>query len=109
MNVQDIEESNLPGAELVSKGLRDLPQNQLSVEALLVLIASPRLQKLGISIPSFELVGRPFEHALYALLQTTHGRGAHSQYNSLIRRIVSFSRALEREMGARIRSGGPPP
>ena len=35
------------------------------------------------------------EHRLYDLLAATHGDGAHSQYNALIRRLVSFERAAE--------------
>jgi hypothetical protein len=34
------------------------------------------------------------EHRLYLTLSKTAGRAAHSQYNALIRRLVSFERAL---------------
>jgi hypothetical protein len=69
----------------------------------LVLIAGPRLRNLGIRIPERDHP-RPFEHQLYELLEERLGSGAHSYYNSLIRRIVSFARALEREQ-SRPRSG----
>ena len=105
MNAREIAESNLPGAELVSKGLCDLIQGSYSEEALLVLVASPRLRALAINVPTVSSVPLPYEHVLYSLLEETHGNEAYSRYNSLIRRIVSFSRALEREMGARIRRG----
>jgi len=103
MTVQEITQSRLPGAELVAKGLEDLAQHQLTQEALLVLIAAPRLGSLGVAVPERPDVPRPREHALYALLESTHGKGAHSQYNAVLGRMASFCRALERERGARLR------
>jgi hypothetical protein len=35
------------------------------------------------------------EHRLYALLARDHPASAHSRYNGLIRRLVSFERAAE--------------
>jgi hypothetical protein len=89
-------EEALPGAELVQQGLSDLHRNELSDCALLVLIAGPRLKRLGIHIPD-QSFPRPYEHRLYERLDQRLGVGAHSHYNSLIRRIVSYARALERE------------
>jgi len=90
----------LPGSDLVREGLADLEKGKMSESALLVLIASPRLRRLGIEIPQAEH-SQPFEHQLYELLEERLGAGAHSHYNSLIRRIVSYARALERERSAR--------
>ncbi len=104
----EVAESNLPGAELVSKGLYDLEGGIVSEESLLVMVASPRLRSLGIEVSLLPEIPLPHEHALYSLLEDTHGADAYSRYNSLIRRIVSFSRALEREVGARIRKGVQP-
>ena len=89
----------LPGHELVSAGLADLAQGTISDAALLVLIASPRLKYLGIDVPD-SAQPRPYEHALYERLEERMGAAAHSHYNSLIRRIVSYARALERERSA---------
>ena len=86
----------LPGQDLVEQGLSDLAQNRVSEEALLVLIAAPRLRRLGIQVPSVAL-SQHSEHDLYARLDERIGPGAHSYYNSLIRRVVSFAHALERE------------
>ena len=83
---------DLPGAELVEKGIADLGRGIESVESLLVSIGAPRLGGLGIEVPS------PFPSAelrLYALLQAEEGNGAHSRYNALVRRLVSFERAAE--------------
>ena len=83
--------AGLPGAELVTKGLADLAAGRDSVEARLVAIGAPRLRALGFSVPDSQ---RP-EHALYRLLEHAHGNGAHSAYNALVRRLVSFERAME--------------
>ena len=86
----------LPGEDLVSQGLADLAQHRTTDCSLLVLIAAPRLSRLGIQIPE-RPCARPYEHELYERLDRRLGAGAHSYYNSLIRRIVSYARALERE------------
>lgn len=86
----------LPGEDLVQQGLADLAANEMTESALLVMIASPRLKGLGIQIPE-RAFPKPYEHQLYALVEERLGAGAHSYYNSLIRRIVSYARALERE------------
>ena len=90
---------SLPGQDLVEQGLADLARNRITDFSLLILIAAPRLRRLGLDIP--ERASSPcFEHQLYARLEERLGTAAHSHYNSLIRRIVSFARALEREQGA---------
>jgi len=80
----------LPGEDLVRKGIDDLGRGVESAEALLVSIGAPRLRRLGIAIP--EPLATP-EHRLYGLLRSEHGDAAHSRYNALIRRLVSFERA----------------
>ena len=85
--------SGLPGAELVEDGLRDLAQGLRSANALLVLIGAPRLRGLGIDVPA-AAVPDP-EHALYDLLAREDPASAHSRYNALIRRLVSFERAAD--------------
>lgn len=62
--------------------------------ALLVSIGEPRLRRLGIAVTS--PLASP-EHRLFELLSREHGNGAHSKYNALVRRLVSFERALECE------------
>lgn len=91
-------ECPLPGGELVEQGLADLSQNRVTDCALLVLIAAPRLRRLGIEVPARSF-SQPCEHELYSRLGERLGTAAHSHYNSLIRRIVSYSRALEQEQG----------
>lgn len=83
----------LPGAELILPGLADLRAGRETEEAILVEIAAPRLRRLGIDVPHRD-DDEP-ELRLYARLARERALGAHSRYNALIRRIVSFSRALE--------------
>jgi hypothetical protein len=82
----------LPGEELVRKGVADLDRGVESVEALLVSIASNRLGRLGFGISA--PVESP-ELKLYELLAEEDSDSAHSRYNALVRRLVSFERAAE--------------
>jgi hypothetical protein len=80
----------LPGADLVERGIDDLRRGRESVEALLVSIGAPRLRFIGLEMPA--PIAGP-EHKLYLLLAQEKGNAAHSAYNALIRRLVSFERA----------------
>ncbi len=85
--------TGLPGAELVQQGLADVSAGDETIPALLVLIGGPRLRGLGFPVPAEVSTGAPPEHRLYHLLVAQHGDAAHSRYNALIRRLVSFERA----------------
>jgi hypothetical protein len=80
----------LPAEELIRAGLRDLERGVESVEALLVSIGAPRLERAG--FPVHAPLPTP-ELSLYRLLSQQYGDAAHSRYNALIRRLVSFERA----------------
>jgi hypothetical protein len=84
------EMKDLPGSSLVQRGVTDLGAGRESAEALLVSIGAPRLRSLGIELPP--PIPSP-EHKLYRLLVQDNGDAAHSAYNALIRRLVSFERA----------------
>ena len=85
--------SALPGADIVLEGVRDLEQGQESIAALLVLVGAPRLLSLGVPVPVSDHATSP-EHRLYARLRSEDAPTAHSRYNALVRRLVSFERAL---------------
>jgi len=89
----EIMNSALPGGDLIDEGVTDLREGRETVAALLVAIGSPRLRRLGIELPD-SLPEDP-EHRLYALLAKDEPDSAHSRYNALIRRLVSFERAAE--------------
>jgi len=84
---------NLPGADVVANGLRDLADGVESVPALLVLVGAPRLRRLGFSVPA-TAIQNP-EHRLYQALASEDPDAAHQRYNALLRRLVSFERAAE--------------
>ena len=84
--------TSLPGHELVLAGLDDLARGIESQEALLVSIGAPRLRAAGIDVTE------PFddaEHRLYDRLAAEDPDSAHGRYNALVRRLVSFERAVD--------------
>lgn len=87
-----MELDRFPGGDLVRKGLADLAESHETIEALLVSIAAPRLARRGL------LAAAPLpepERRLYERLAREDPDSAHSRYNALLRRLVSFERALE--------------
>jgi hypothetical protein len=82
---------DLPGHDLIDQGLKDLADGTETAESLLVSIGAPRLRQLGVPIPEAFPCS---EHRLYALLSRSDPDSAHSRYNALLRRLVSFERAL---------------
>jgi hypothetical protein len=96
--IQDEELAGLPGADMVLAGLKELHEGEPGEYGLLVLIASPRLTRLGLRIPSRNDIARPLGHQLYARLELTHEEAAYSHYNSLLRRMASFSHSLEQRI-----------
>jgi hypothetical protein len=81
----------LPGADLVKRGIDDLRVGRVTIESLLVSIGAPRLVSLGLDL------GTPLEdaeHRLYQHLAVDDPDAAHGRYNALVRRLVSFERAL---------------
>ena len=83
----------LPGEDLIEAGVQDLRDGRETIAALLVAIGSPRLRRIGIELPA-NLPKNP-EHRLYDLLAEDDSDAAHSRYNALIRRLVSYERAAE--------------
>lgn len=86
----------LPGADLVNAGMEDLRRGEFTIEALLVAVGAPRLRATGLPVPKAS--GWPLnpEHALYEAIGRSGVGDSHTRYNALIRRLVSFERALER-------------
>ena len=82
----------LPGSDLIERGIADLERGVESRDALLVSIGAPRLQPLGLEIPARIASA---EHRLYELLASDDADSAHSRYNALLCRLVSFERAAE--------------
>lgn len=83
-----------PGEDMIEQGIRDLADRRETIESLLVSIGAPRLRGIGLNVP--ETFDSP-EHRLYRMLSESDPDAAHSRYNALIRRLVSFERAAECE------------
>ncbi|HBL25510.1 MAG TPA: hypothetical protein DD490_01605 [Acidobacteria bacterium] len=82
-----------PGGDLVEEGLADLSIGRDSIPALLVSIGAPRLRSIGLAVP-VGVIPSP-EHRLYDRLAASDPDSAHSRYNALVRRLVSFENAAE--------------
>jgi hypothetical protein len=86
--------NDLPGAELILPGLKDLHDGKTNtVGALLVAIAATRLAEAGLDIPKDYLNLEP-EFTLYTRLQNEQD-DAYSYYNALLSSLNSFCNALE--------------
>lgn len=86
---------DLPGADLVWAGIEALRRGEPTIEALLVMVGTRRMRAAGLDIPPGLPLRRYPEHALYLAVAARHPQDAHSRYNALVRRLVSFERALE--------------
>ena len=84
--------SSLPAEDLVRSGIDDLRNHRMTTAALLVAIGSPKLKQLGIEVPEHD--SSCPEHRLYDLLTKDWADSAHSRYNALIRKLVSYERAV---------------
>ena len=89
---------DLPGADLVASGIEALRHGEMTVEALLVSVGAPRMRAAGLDIPATPPLTHSPEISLYLAIGEEHPTDAHSRYNALIRRLVSFERALERHV-----------
>ena len=90
---------DLPGYEILSRGLADLAVNRLTWEALAVAVVAPRLRGDGVAVPAAP-VGSPKDR-LWDLLESEIGADAHARYNSIIGRLLSFAAAYEALRGSR--------
>lgn len=91
--LQTMDLTAFPGGDLVQEGLADLSRGVESIPALLVLIGAHRLRRIGLPVPEIVIVSP--EHRLYEKLAETDPDSAHSRYNALVRRLVSFENTAE--------------
>ena len=85
----------LPANDLIDAGIRDLQDRRETIASLLISIGAPKLRSLGLEIPNTPDAFDPSpEHRLYDLLAIDDPDSAHSKYNPLIRKLVSFERAI---------------
>ena len=87
----------LPAEDWIAQGIDDLTRGVESIMALLVMVGYPRLKRLKKDLPkSIKPIDQP-EICLYKLLSYQDPQGSHSRFNALIRRLVSYERALEHQ------------
>ncbi|MBI4055653.1 MAG: hypothetical protein HY402_05935 [Elusimicrobia bacterium] len=85
---------DLPAGDWIAQGLKDLVQGLKTVPSLLVSIGAPKLKRKGISVA--HTISQP-ELELYALLKKQNPDAAHSRYNALLGRLVSFEHSIKCE------------
>jgi hypothetical protein len=79
----------IPGGERVARGLADLGRGDLTVDALLVLIASGRLAQLGLSVPPRPELPKDAEILLYEKLQA-RSDDPYGAYRAALAELDSF-------------------
>lgn len=87
-------EYELPGEDLILKGLADLAVGKKTIESLLLCIASTRLQACGLQFTPLKLDDFAEMH-LYRLLAEANSDTAHARMNAYVQQLVSFENALE--------------
>lgn len=94
-NLTTIALAELPGGDLIERGLDDYAAGRVTLESCLIAIGWPRLQRGGLALPGKTPQRFPEpELQLYALLRE-EGSDAYARYNSLLRRLISFEQSLE--------------
>lgn len=93
MNISSEEIASFPGGERMLRGLEDWRGGLITVDSCLVAIAFGKFR--GAGLVSGEAPFLQAELVLYDLLRK-EGGNAYGRYNSLIRELVSFGRALAR-------------
>lgn len=99
----------LPAGRILDQGLGDIDRGLPTLEALLVAMAWPRLEPLGLVSraalePLRSLDGDDFELRAYRLLAERMGDDAHGRFLALSAELESALNALEREQRKRDRS-----
>jgi len=88
--------ADLPGADLVLRGLADLADAKPTAEAALVEVARGRLGSLGLRVEGRTVGDEDAELALYArLCERDPGGDPYGRYNAWLNQLVSFLAALE--------------
>jgi hypothetical protein len=81
----------LPAGAAVDRGITDLAAERETNESLLVSLASSRLIREGVPLPSTRFSDA--DHRLYRRLEREHGELGHARYLAWVEQIVSFADA----------------
>ncbi len=85
-----------PGHEFIEQGLLDISQAKSTIYSALLFSAKSRLENLGIVLNGVSPIDPSME--LYQSLYLQYGDAAHSKFNALNRRLISFMRSVEGEL-----------
>jgi hypothetical protein len=93
--VRCFEEMSLPGSEIIDAGLRDLVHgNLLTVNALAVAEARPKLRFLGVPVPEIvNQISGP-RQSLYQKMEEEHAGLGYARFCAVFERVDSFCHAL---------------
>jgi hypothetical protein len=91
---------NLPGEQLVKRGLQDLVAGRVTPAACVVAVAGRRLENAGLLPAGVAARISDPELTLYRMLRE-EGGDAFSRYNALLRELVSFNQALDSRLRQR--------
>ena len=72
---------DLPGAELIRSGMRDIVEKRETIASEIVKIGSPRLRECGLTINVSKEDALVADRRLYSLLGDLHGLDAHARFN----------------------------
>ena len=95
MSAPDRSLHELPGADLVLRGLEDLADGRATPEAALIEVARTRLRSLGLPVPEAPTAEGDAEIRLYARLGARQpDRDAYALYCAWLDQLASFLSAL---------------
>lgn len=89
----------LPGGEMILSGLLDRQAGRDTINACLVDVVAPHLTRHGFDVSGNDDYSRQTlpEHQLYRMLQQAGHEDPYGQYNSILRTMASFGRALDQQ------------
>lgn len=92
--------AELPGGDLIERGVADYAAGRVTLESCLLAIGWPRLQRGGLDLPGKTPQHFPEpEMQLYTLLRN-EGGDAYSRYNALMRQLISFEQSLDQRQNS---------
>lgn len=93
---------DLPGAELMQKGVEDVQAGTESAESCLLALAAPALRELGVALPTLPSPGGDAEELLRCQLQDEGREEAFLTYHLLLQSIVKFAKTSKVPEGSTV-------
>ena len=94
MGINYLDLDQYPGGDLIKQGILDSQANRQTIFSCLIQIGFPTLTKMNLLPSEIQLLTQEdAELTLYRILRSETG-DAYSRYNALVRRLISFERAI---------------